>query len=195
MQNGLALAHATEELQQEFQGLVAGKYAVPQESLILHVASAEGLTSVLHFVCAPYQQHCSSSSPSLNGAAALAATGAHSSVTLDELLRSRDSGGNTPLHIAAAGGHLETVQALCDDLGAPTRARNDAGNTPLLLAEKVDIAEALIAAGADIRIGTALMPESSLAAARRKQTHCSAAFDAACPPPSRELRVSGLRTF
>ena len=130
MQNGLALAHATEELQQEFQGLVAGKYAVPQESLILHVASAEGLTSVLHFVCAPYQQHCSSSSPSLNGAAALAATGTHSSVTLDELPRSRDSGGNTPLHIAAAGGHLETVQALCDDLGAPTRARNDAGNTP-----------------------------------------------------------------
>ena len=47
----------------------------------------------------------------------------------------RDQEGNTPLHLAAKGGHDGTVRILLSD-GADATIRNNAGQTPLDLAKK-----------------------------------------------------------
>jgi len=45
-------------------------------------------------------------------------------------MEAKDSNGNTPLHFAAANGHLEIVRLLCDH-GADVEARNKWGMRPL----------------------------------------------------------------
>ena len=68
----------------------------------------------------------------------------------------KDSEGFTPLHVAAAGGHLDTVQYLLTS-GTVLNAQGSRGETALYLAAgagKPEIVEALLKAGADTKLAT-----------------------------------------
>ena len=68
----------------------------------------------------------------------------------NRLTRATDAEGRTPLHLAAAGGHVTTVEMLLHNNADPN-ARDRAGRTALALADAAGhaiVAERLRAAGA-----------------------------------------------
>ena len=70
-------------------------------------------------------------------------------------LQTRDSDGNTPLHIAVRDDNMAEVQALLDS-GADVNARNDYGTTPLhSVRSNAALVQLLLANGADINASTA----------------------------------------
>lgn len=66
----------------------------------------------------------------------------------------RDNWGDTPLHACANYGGDARLALLLLDAGASVADRDKGGCTPLHLAEEVDLAEALIAHGADVNART-----------------------------------------
>ena len=73
-----------------------------------------------------------------------------------ELCNQRDAAGNTPLHLCAASGGVETAMTLMHSSGKPDLdAGNGLGQTPLMLAlatgEGNAILDILVTAGADLR--------------------------------------------
>lgn len=66
--------------------------------------------------------------------------------------------GNTALHIASLGGHLDVVKILCEEDGVDINCRSKAGFTPLYMAaqeDKLDVVHHLLNKGADQSLGTA----------------------------------------
>lgn len=134
VQNGSALRFASIELQQEYADLVTTKLKVAKEKQILMVAAREGYASVIRFICQPYANR-----DNVKGEIKASDKGCSDdsrlviqsfSVILNELLRFRSASGNMPLHEAAREGHLEACEVLCDEFGAPSKARNFDGKTP-----------------------------------------------------------------
>lgn len=71
----------------------------------------------------------------------------------ERLLNARDNVGNTPIHLAASGGHEKVVEVLCS-YGAEIEARNLAGRTPLHVAcmnAHLGVIKLLLDIGADAR--------------------------------------------
>jgi len=66
----------------------------------------------------------------------------------------RDSGGDTPLHIAASMGHVRAGIGLLE-AGADPNARNDQGLTPLDLCRSCQLANAMLEHGAEMEWGMA----------------------------------------
>lgn len=85
--------------------------------------------------------------------ALLADAAAHCGRSVAALLRAPDpQSGNTALHMAAANGHVETLQRLVH-AGAPLNARNAAGSVPLhycAAGGSGECARVLVDAGADL---------------------------------------------
>ncbi|KAL2918168.1 Glycerophosphocholine phosphodiesterase [Polyrhizophydium stewartii] len=89
--------------------------------------------NILHLLAGALSLGSQSSESALATVKALLASGASS---LNAALAARNAYGRTPLHLAAADGNLEIVQALlADKLAAPSAATADLfGHTPLMLA-------------------------------------------------------------
>lgn len=64
-------------------------------------------------------------------------------------INEKDALGDTPLHIVAAWGDAEAVDALVR-AGADVNAVGDRGRTPLFCTDRVEVANLLVAAGADV---------------------------------------------
>lgn len=72
--------------------------------------------------------------------------------------------GNTPLHSAACGGHVEVVKELITS-GASVEVHNENGHTPLMEAASagyVEVARLLLEAGAGINTHSNEFKESAL---------------------------------
>lgn len=80
------------------------------KNTILHMASANGHTSILSYILSSFA----------------AAAAASSSPTIPaKMINAQNEAGNTPLHWAAVNGHLDAVKVLVD-AGADTQVRNGA---------------------------------------------------------------------
>jgi ankyrin repeat protein len=104
----------------------------------------------------------------------------------------RDADGNTPLHLAVAGGHEESLDVLFRSFGVDLDAVNNAGLTPLHLAAKrnaVAIAHKLVSAGASLDTvapdGRTPLHAAALAGATEVVT-ALCRFDATAAPVARD---------
>ena len=118
-QYGKALECASADLQNDKTLQKLAKSATPDRDA-LHIAAESGYWRLIESICRSQQSN----------------TGA-----LNELLTSKGSGGNMPLHLAARGGHRKACEMLFEH-GAPHLAKNKARKRPQDLAREQPNSEA-----------------------------------------------------